>query len=186
MDARWKLWVEGPGDKALVQCLLRHLNVENVEPDCLKGGVNKIANMATQIRRSSGGGYRVAMILDANCDYRKRFEKVKSEINRLRLPIERCFLLPDDEHSGDLETLLERMFVPPHQVIYRCLDRYGECLRTHDTSYQPPVPKGRIYAYCEARGIELNASKRDYANPSHWNLDARELEPLKRFLTSLR
>lgn len=142
MNARWKLWVEGPGDKALVQCLLRHLNVEDVEPDCLKGGVNKLANMETHIRRSSDGGYRVAMILDANSDYQQKVEKAKSEIRRLCLPIERCFLLPDDEHSGDLETLLERMFVPPHQVIYRCLDRYGECLRTHDTSYRPPVPRG--------------------------------------------
>lgn len=59
-------------------------------------------------------------------------------------------------------------------------------MRTHDTSYRPTAPKGRIYAYCEALGIETNASKRDYANASHWNLDARELEPLKRFLTSLR
>lgn len=185
MNARWKLWVEGRGDKALMRCLLRHLNVDNVELDCLHGGVNKLANMATQIRRSSGGGHRIAMILDANCDYQQKVEKAKSEIERLRLPIERCFLLPDDEHSGDLETLLERMFVPPHQIIYSCLDRYGECLLTHDPSYQPLVPKERIYAYCEALDIKRNESERDYADASHWNLDARELEPLKRFLTSL-
>lgn len=185
MDAGWKLWVEGPGDKAFVQCLLRHLNVENVKPYCLHGGVDKLANMETQIRRSSGGGHRIAMILDANCDYQQKVEKAKSEIDRLCLPIERCFLLPDDEHSGDLETLLERMFVPPHQVIYSCLDRYGECLRNNDPSYQHPAPKGRIYAYCEALGIKPNESERDYADASHWNLEARELEPLKRFLTSL-
>lgn len=75
MNARWKLWVEGPGDKALVQCLLRHLNVENVKPDCLHGGVDKLANMATQIRRSSDGGYLAAMILDANSDFQQKVER---------------------------------------------------------------------------------------------------------------
>lgn len=45
MNARWRLWVEGPGDKALVKYLLRHLKVEDVEPDCLHGGVDKLANI---------------------------------------------------------------------------------------------------------------------------------------------
>ena len=80
------------------------------------------------------------------------------------------------------------MAVPRHQVIYGCLDRYGDCLRTHDESYRPPDSKGRLYAYCEALSIKRNARNSDkhvYTNSSHWNLEAHALEPLKRFLESL-
>lgn len=186
MNTRWKLWVEGPSDKAIMCCLLRRMNnVESVEPAVIGGGVTKIAKVAPLIRRSSDGGQRVAMILDANSDFQQTFDKAKTEIERLDLPVERQFLLPDNEHSGSLETLLEQMAVSSHQVIYGCLDRYGDCLRAHDKSYRPPDSKGRLYAYCEALDIETNADRRDYTNESHWNLDAHALEPLKRFLRAL-
>ena len=80
MNTRWKLWVEGSSDKALVWCLLRQMDVENVEPAVIDGGVTKIAKVEQQIRRSSDGGQRVAMILDANSDFQQTFDKAKTEI----------------------------------------------------------------------------------------------------------
>ncbi len=185
MDTRWKLWVEGPSDKALVRDLLRHMDVANVETAIIGGGVTKIANVAPLIRESGNRGFRVALILDADSDYKQLDADVTKEIDRLELPIERYFLFPDNEHSGSLETLLERMAAGAHRVVYGCLDEFEECLRNHDRAYRAPEPKGRIYAYCEALGIETNASRRCYDDSSHWDLDAPVLEPLKRFLQSL-
>lgn len=185
MDTRWRLWVEGPSDKALVQSLVRRWSMRNVELDVICGGVDHLAKVKTQIVRSSDAGSRVALILDADSDYKQRYADVTKEIDRLELPIERYFLFPDNQHSGSLETLLERMAAGAHRVVYGCLDEFEECLRNHDQAYRSPEPKGRIYAYCEALGIETNASRRCYDDSSHWDLDAPVLEPLRRFLQSL-
>ena len=45
--------------------------------------------------------------------------------------------------------------------------------------------KAKIYAYCEAIGSEPKEDKRNYLNPSWWNLDIGALEPLKSFLRAL-
>ena len=46
--------------------------------------------------------------------------------------------------------------------------------------------KARIYAYCEALGVETNAKKRDYRDSAYWNLDTPALEPLRAFLRGLQ
>lgn len=95
------------------------------------------------------------------------------------------FLLPNNSDPGCLETLLEAMAVKSHRAIYECFNGYRDCLEGHDVGYHMPDAKARIYAYCNALGIEAQPTKRDYADPNHWNLDAPELEPLKQFLRSL-
>ena len=54
------------------------------------------------------------------------------------------------------------------------------------TATVDPVAKGRIYAYCEALGIETHAARRDYSDPSCWDLGTPALEPLKQFLVGLQ
>lgn len=107
-----------------------------------------------------------------------------TEIRRLRLPVERSFLLPDDTSNGRLETLLEQMAHPAHQAVYRCFDGYEECLRGHDANYVIPDFKARVYAYCEAVGAETRADK-NYDDPRHWDREAPCLEPLREFLRRL-
>lgn len=185
MSQRWKLWVECSSDKALVQSLVRQWSIQNVELDVIGGGVNHLAKIKQQIIRSSDAGNHVALILDADSDYEQQDAEVTKKIDRLKLPVERYFLLPDNQHSGNLETLLECIAAVPYRAIYDCLDEYGTCLQRHDQSYRYPEPKGRVYAYCEALSIKTNPSKRCYDGSPHWDLDAPVLEPLKRFLASL-
>ena len=52
-------------------------------------------------------------------------------------------------------------------------------------SYVRCCMKAKIYAYCEAIGSEPKEDKRNYLNPSWWNLDIGALEPLKSFLRAL-
>lgn len=88
--------------------------------------------------------------------------------------------MPDGQSEGDLESLLLQMTVPQHAHVEKCFDEYEECLKL--ASYSTPDRKGRVYAYCEAIGVEAKGSERDYADSNSWNLDASALEPLKEFL----
>ena len=51
--------------------------------------------------------------------------------------------------------------------------------------YVRPNRKAKIYAYCEAIGSEPKEDKRNYLNPSWWNLDVAAMAPLKSFLRAL-
>ena len=111
----------------------------------------------------------------------------------MKLPIaaEYCFLMPNDQDSGDLETLLERISVAEHRTLHDCFEEYERCLQTRNEyrSYRIPnnkVRKATIYAYCEALDIETNEIKRDYCDPQHWDLNAPAIVPLKQFLATLR
>ena len=106
----------------------------------------------------------------------------------LRLPIKNddCFLIPNDSEPGDLETLLERIAVSGHRVVYECFQQYEDCLQSKSESYHLPNSKARIFAYCEALDIETNANRRDYGDSSYWNLSAPVLNPLKDFLLRLK
>ena len=128
----------------------------------------------------------MAIVLDADsgvADTRSGYEKVVAEQG---LPIERVFFIPNDTDSGKLEDLLEELVADEHRRILECFEEYEECLSTTNPEYATPDKKAKIYAYCEAVGDEPKGEKgRDYLNRSWWNLDAGELDPLRRFLTAL-
>ena len=127
-------------------------------------------------------------MVDADSNIAKSREKLHNAIERHELPvdIDRSFFLPDNEGKGCLETLLERMAVAQHREIFGCFEQYGACVSNLDSQYCLPDMKARIYAYCEALGIETNAKKRDYRDSAYWNLDTPALEPLKAFLRGLQ
>ena len=178
------MFVEGRYDKAFVCWLLRRMNVGNVRVVDIAGGVSKLENVANEILKSHNEGERVALLLDANSNVQHRRDELASEIDRLSLPIERTFLLPDDTGEGDLETLLQQMAPAAHQAVYGCFNEYEACLRRLNREYRTPNRKARVYAYCEAVGAETGPDK-NYDDATHWNPEAPGLEPLRRFLRGL-
>lgn len=185
MSSQWQIFVEGPDDRAFLKGLLQHLNIANVNTSIIGGGVAKLPNIANEIQRAYDAGKRIAIVLDANSDFTSRCAEFATQKASLKLPIDRFFLLPNNKDSGSLETLLEAMAISTHRVVYDCFDQYETCLQNRNTPYKLPNHKARIYAYCEALGLETRASKRQYVNSSYWNLNAPDLEPLKTFLRAL-
>ncbi len=159
--------------------------MSDVQTDCIGGGVSKLASVEPQIQRKRDEGRCIAVVLDADSDAGSRRAEFFERKQVLDLPVDRLFLLPNDRNPGSLETVLEQVAVHPHVAVYNCLDEYRRCLRKHD-GYGGPSPKGRIYAYCEALGIETHAARRDYSDPSCWDLGTPALEPLKQFLVGLQ
>ena len=186
MSSEWTLFVEGGEDKAFLDSLLSHLGISNVHTSKIGGGVSKLSTIKPNISRARDGGSQVAVILDADHDVAECRNCLHDVIKNNELPIERCFLLPNNKHPGCLETLLERIAVSDHRYIYNCFDSYEDCLNRSQYSYCLPDKKARIYAYCDALNIETNGTRRRYDNQSHWDLEVADLGPLKSFLLGLR
>lgn len=186
MDSEWTLFVEGKDDKAFLDSLLDHLGIYNVSTNVIGGGVSKLSNFKPQIHRARDSGNQVAVILDADGDAAVCRNLLVEVIYQNELPIERHFLLPDNNSAGRLENLLESIAVSDHRYIYHCFDTYNDCLSQSQHAYSLPGGKARIYAYCEALDIETNGTRRRYNDESHWDLEATDLEPLKHFLLELR
>ena len=181
----WKMFVEGTSDKRFLSSLLSHLNVSGVDMVPLGGGISRLAEVAPLMREYRAAGQRTSVVLDANSDFEKRCAKYEDLKVRHHLPVDRFFLLPNHQDAGCLETLLERIAVPDHRVVYECFDAYECCLRRHGEDYCLPNLKARVYAYCEALSIETNPRRRDYGDSCYWDLNAAALEPLKAFLIDL-
>ncbi len=178
----WVVFVEGRSDKAFIRCLLQFLDIDDVAVEHIGGGVSRLSNVAAVIKQRHDADNRIAIILDANSDLKNRRRELKKEKNRLDLPVEREFFLPDDKQSGCLETLLERMAVSGHRDIYDCFDKYEDCLRDLSTTYETPNLKARIYAYCQVIGAETGPDKK-YDDSAHWNLNAPPLDPLNNLVS---
>lgn len=182
---QWSIFCEGRADKRFLECFAKYLRTSNVRFIRLGGGVSRLRTMDPRIRLEHDGGKSVAVILDANSDPQSRRLELRQEVMALKLPICRDFLLPNNDEPGCLETLLRWLAVHDHAVIHDCFDQYERCLSDAGPSYDPPHIKGRIYAYCEALGIETSDRERDYTDRRYWNLDVAELAPLKNFLQEL-
>jgi len=185
MSSQWQIFVEGLDDQAFLNGLLQHLIISNEHTSINGGGVAKLPHVTNDIQRAYDAGRCIAIVLDANSDFASRYAEFEQQRKSLQLPIARFFLLPNNKDPGCLETLLAMMAVSTHRVVYDCFDQYETCLQNKSTPYNLPNHKARIYAYCEALGIETRASRREYVDSPYWNLNALSLEPLKQFLRGL-
>ena len=185
----WNVFVEGSADKVFLECLLRHLSISHVHTDTIGGEVSALPNVKNEIYKSRDRGDRIAVVLDADSNPSNRRNEFLRMRDTLSIPIDdnHCFLVPNNQDQGDLETLLEQISVPERREVYDCFGRHEECIRmlSDSKAYRPPDRKQRIYTYCWANRIETQPAERDYCDSRYWDLDAGAIEPLKEFLLSL-
>lgn len=181
------VFVEGPSDKQFVECLLRQLNLAEIETQKIGGGFSKLQNVQNAILRERDNGRRIALILDADGNFDTRCDEVRDRVKELELPVDEddFFLMPNHRDPGSLEEVLEQMAVGDHDAVHGCFEDYGNCLTNLKASYRKPDLKAKIYAYCEALGTEPKPDCRQYTDAGFWNLDAPVLDPLKKFLRGL-
>ena len=184
---QWEVYVEGNSDRHFLASVVGQMKMVGFVWRVIEGGVSSLPAMQQQMLEGCDAGNRIAVIVDANTNVSSQRRDLHREIGRMELPIPvPSFLLPNDSEPGCLETLLEAMAEAPHGVVYNCLDQYGHCVRSHNSKYGLPDAKARIYAYCEALGIQTKPDERDYRNSDYWNMNAPAVDPLKQFLRSLQ
>lgn len=187
MGATWDVFVEGSSDKVFLQCLLKHLGISHVHTSVIRGEVSYLHKVRNEILRSNDSGNRIAIVLDADSNPQSKRIEFQKTRDKLKLPImdNHCFLVPNDQDSGDLETLLEQIPVAEHRMVYDCFEQYESCLRNTSKSYRVPNRKMKIKAYCGVFGIATGPGERNYNDSRYWDLNASAIEPLKQFLLSL-
>jgi hypothetical protein len=150
---------------------------ENIRPDFEENRDQAVKNL---------------IIADADSDVENRRKEIANTVVNVAFNADvDLFLFPNQQESGDLETLLERIIQPQHQAIFDCWNTYENCLDKQNKSYTTPAKKTKIYAYLEALLGETKNEKekikereRDYTNSNHWNLSTESvpLKPLHDFL----
>ena len=143
METKWTLFVEGDSDRVFLKCLFEKLRIANMDIAVIGGGVSKLEDMTTTIRRASDAGNRICLLLDADSNAEKCRGEFRRSRDELGLPIRNddCFLLPNDSDPGCLETLLESIASPDHRVVYDCFRKYEACLHSHNKPYVFPISK---------------------------------------------
>jgi hypothetical protein len=186
MDKMVRIFVEGKADKKFIADYLSLF--DSVEPDSIEyillNGWTNIAKTTPKIRETNdmGGINLVIMDADENPILRKNeLDTLKQQHN---LEFE-CFLLPDNQNPGTLETLLCQIIHPKHSTLLNCFENYEECL-SQNPDYFTPNLKSKIYAYLEAlcprnQKKFIQEEHRNYQNPEHWDLVSTHLTPLKTF-----
>lgn len=103
------------------------------------------------------------------------------------------FLLPNNAHDGDLETLLERIINPDNKPILDCWNAYERCIEQRRTTISRtlslPIRKSKIYSYMEIlhgtskkEREQAKEKNRNYADKQDWQLDHDAATPLYNFL----
>lgn len=193
-----KIYAEGVADaKFIKDLILEWYQVEMIfdktgkygEPNILvTDGKTNLEKFRPLFKLNSDNDIVSIVIFDADIfsEENNKFIKLKKEF-----PIE-CFLLPDNQSDGDLETLLAQIINQDNNVIFKCWEGYENCLKTSvrkEGIFTTPAKKTKIYAYLEALLGESNSEKdlikereRNYRNTNHWDLNAPVLVNLKQFL----
>lgn len=206
------IWVEGKADQKFLSDLMKvwfglnfHLKDFSCRDEAKKidiriqdlGGKNAFLTpkISSLFNQNIQQGVQNMVIIDADkiVAQREMLEKVKQELN-MDFP---CFLLPDNNSSGELEDLLEQIIHPENHVIFGCWSNYEACVGQYDNPARPgfklsiPAKKSKIYSYLEVLLGETDSEKelakdpkRDFTNTQHWILNHEQppLKPLYEFL----
>lgn len=172
------IFVEGSSDKIFLEMLCSYLNI-NAEYTATSGKDNLINTV--KIKKYDNP----VIIFDADDDFQNSISNIKNQIEILDSTISpKIFLFPDNENTGNLETLLEDICI--HTDIKDCFIKYKTCIQTIAASNNKILslnPKSQIFAYLEVFGYKTkfkNLQDMDYR--SIFNFEHEKLKPLIDFL----
>jgi hypothetical protein len=188
----FRIFTESPADvKFLKDYIATIINKELLTSDfdVLGGwaGYKTGGSLNPAIQQNADNGNLSILILDADKDFKARFNEIRSDFDQYKVPIE-LFLFPNHAHLGNLETLLTEIAVD--KKLIDCFLQYEKCIE----GYNKPVNKSKIFAYLDAllpeknkkgsKGDLIQEVNRDYKNKLHWDLSHKYLDPLKEFLAT--
>lgn len=186
---RIAIFVEGTGDVKFIKDFVREhfdYSLNNTEIIDVKGK-DKLIDFQELMNEISDDNGNNIVIFD--CDYPEngggydqRSQQLQNIISNSGVSFN-FYLFPDNQSSGDLETLLENVINPLNKDIFDCWEAYEKCLSlksnpyTKDNLFTIPAKKSKIYSYLECllpntkKGKEkVKDPKRDYRNREHWNI----------------
>jgi len=195
-----KFFVEGiADDKFLRDYISQKYNATLAKEDIIKSeGWTNIRSengefIINAMQKNSDNNGTNLLIFDADTSFSERLTEINEWKTQHNLEFE-IFLWPNNQESGDLETVLENIINPNNRPVFDCWDRYESCLQSttiqgRSTPLTTPAKKTKIYGYLEALLGESKAQKkkikepnRDYRLSEHWDLNSEYLDALDGFL----
>ena len=193
-----QLFVEGNDQRNFFRALLDHMEIGNVQVQNY-GGVDELAGFLRAVAptdqfRDTVESLGIVQDVEQR-SAQSAFASIQSSLRNAQLPVpdQPCqragtspvvsaLLLPDDDNSGMLETLLCRTFAGSDIDV--CIDSFFECVRdiTGSGSHRPE--KARAHAYIATRR-DPHLSVGVAAQRSYWDLDHTALDGVRSFLRSL-
>ena len=172
--------VEGKEDNNFLESYIKNLGYSDESFAFLPiGGRNKLKGARNDIENALDKGEKVLIVFDADLkepETKSPYENAKIYIEDELKGLEgfKIFLFPDDNSTGAVEDLLEKIINSEHERVFECFEEYKQCI----SEYNLPDIKAKIYAYKEA----LDILKENTFDPRYWDFDNTALEPLKSFL----
>ena len=151
-----------------IEFVLLETDIESKHKSNLK---NKIERLTDAFKQSDG---QEIVIIDAD-NNREKYIAVAKKYN---ISDEKIFTFPDNEGSGNLENLIEK--ICKNEKFFECFQKYQKCLG--DNELKTIDNKGKIYSYDHSTGGKGKGIEREYTNPKQYDLNSPSLEPLKIFL----
>lgn len=187
MSRKVCIFVEGEQDSNFLKSYVAYLGYELPEIISIDGKNNLKGNRLEIAKKLYEEEARVLIIFDADDDYGETKSETKRTIqDKVQVNSENSyldfFLFPNNQDSGNLEDLLEKIIKPEHKGVFDCFEAYKQCLTERGTSYFHPDKKAKIYAYKEALGA-MEKDKKHHFSQEYWDFRNRYLDPLKHFLS---
>ena len=195
-----QLFVEGNDQRNFFRALLDHMEIGNVQVQNY-GGIGELAGFLRAVAPTDQ--FRDAVkSLGIVQDVEQRsaqsaFASIQSSLRNAQLPVPdqprqragtspvvSALLLPDDDNSGMLETLLCRTFAG--SGLDGCIDSFFECMRDITGSGPHRPEKARAHAYLATqRDPHVSVGVAAMSDHGYWDLDHPALDGVRNFLRSL-
>ena len=134
----------------------------------------------------------IGIIQDADDDFNASEQLIKQAILSSKIPSGKIqyFLTPNNQDTGDLETLLLSTIAKSNKII-DCFDDYKTCLEKHQTVHQKALNKGQVYAYTMYSQAGANLYKPqdsfiyDNQDTGLWDLNNKKFKPIIDFVLDI-
>lgn len=183
--------------KAVINLFFQKAEVKFIFMDGLGNLFNE--TILNQIKLAQETGEQVIVLADADTvvkgagNKKRNVEMVQGmNVHNVKFPY---FLYPDNQNDGDVELLMESTARRDlHKTFFDCFEDYEKCVsgekdKCGKQKYNIPNLKGKLHTYISAQKLSSSCRKRFgsgdwlFDNSNYWNLNVKELQPLKDFLT---
>jgi hypothetical protein len=164
-------FVEGLNDQKFLESIIELSQIDNSQIEITPiGGWEKLHLSENAFEYNTDLGCKNIIFFDADSDSTKRRTEIIAKLKNPKL-IDEIFLFPDNQNSGNLETLLLRIINPKYETINDCYDSYKSCIGGLSIANNYLDDKVKIYTYLALTNKKPKETDRDYLDRDAWNLD---------------
>ena len=184
--------VEGLEDKRFLEdFVMFHFRVD-LKPEnfiLVDGKAEKLHLVKTKLESAKAKGDRIVVVFDADDrGVEGTLRDINSRLRQFGLEVNDQFLFPDNQSSGNLETLLRQCIPEQNLGLFSCISAFQQCknwLKLANDRIIGLKEELMIYHGSFSYAVDSKASMRSYLIHDLWNLNAPASIPLKNFLRTI-